>query len=87
MATGFKHGIELLLFFGLHFENVFLDGLTRNQFVIVDDLLATGGTVKCISNLIQESGKKILGLSIVVELKELKARETIPFPVESQIIF
>ena len=37
MATGFKHGIELLLFFGLHFENVFLDGLTRNQFVIVDD--------------------------------------------------
>ena len=58
-----------------------------NSFVIVDDLLATGGTVKCISNLIKESNKEITGLSVVIELEEINGRNSLPFPVESQIIF
>ena len=35
-------------------------------FVIVDDLLATGGTVNCVSDIINEAGKEILGLSVVI---------------------
>ena len=56
------------------------------SFVIVDDLLATGGTVKCVSDMLKESGKDIAGLSVIVELAQLNAKASIPFPVESQII-
>ena len=56
------------------------------SFVIVDDLLATGGTVDCVSKMLKEEGKKIMGLSVVIELKDLYARKKLPFPVDSQII-
>ena len=57
------------------------------SFVIVDDLLATGGTVMCVSELLHEAGKDISGLSVVVELGEINAKASLPFPVESQIVF
>jgi len=57
------------------------------NYVIVDDLLATGGTVNCIGNILNEASKNICGLSVVVELKDLNARSKLQFPVESQIIY
>ena len=54
-----------------------------NSFVIVDDLLATGGTVNCVSRLVQDQGKEITGLITVVELKELKGRLRLDFPINS----
>ena len=56
-----------------------------NSFVIVDDLLATGGTVNCVSRLLKDQKKEVLGLITVVELKELKGRLNFEFPVESMI--
>ena len=56
-----------------------------NSFVIVDDLLATGGTVSCVSRLLQNQNKEILGLLTVVELKKLKGRLKLDFPVHSMI--
>ena len=56
-----------------------------NSFAIVDDLLATGGTVNCVSNLILSSDKKVRGLITVVELSKLKGRSKFNFPVESSI--
>ena len=56
-----------------------------NSFVIVDDLLATGGTVNCVSNLIKEQKKEILGLITVIELNKLKGRLKFDFPVQSII--
>ena len=56
-----------------------------NSFAIVDDLLATGGTVDCVANLLKRNDKKILGLLTVVELVELKGRSKLNFPVESFI--
>ena len=56
-----------------------------NSFVIVDDLLATGGTVNCVSRLLQDQKKEILGLLTVVELKKLKGRLNLNFPVQSII--
>ena len=56
-----------------------------NSFVIVDDLLATGGTVNCVSSMLQEQNKETLGLITVVELKELEGRLKLEFPVESMI--
>ena len=56
-----------------------------SSYAIVDDLLATGGTVDCVANLIKKSGKEISGLVTVVELMELKGRSRFEFPVESMI--
>ena len=58
-----------------------------NSFAIVDDLLATGGTVNCVANLLKRNDKKILGLLTVVELVTLKGRSKFNFPVESSISF
>ena len=57
------------------------------SFAIVDDLLATGGTALCVANMLKDENKVITGLSVVVELSELKAKDNFSFPVDSQIIF
>ena len=57
------------------------------SFSIVDDLLATGGTAKSVSEILMSQGKEVLGLSVVVELGELNGREKLGFPVISQIVF
>ena len=56
-----------------------------NSYAIVDDLLATGGTIDCVANLIQKNGKDVCGLVTVVELMELGGRSRLNFPVESMI--
>ena len=56
-----------------------------NSYAIVDDLLATGGTVDCVANLLKTNDKKIRGLLTVVELVNLKGRSKFNFPVESSI--
>ena len=56
-----------------------------NSFVIVDDLLATGGTVNCVSSVLKDHRKEILGLITVIELNKLRGRSKLDFPVESII--
>ena len=56
-----------------------------NSYVVIDDLLATGGTVNCVSKLLQEQRKKVVGLITVVELSKLKGRSKLDFPVYSII--
>ena len=58
-----------------------------NSFAIVDDLLATGGTVDCVSKIIESNNKEVVGLLVVVELLKLEGRLKLNFPVESSIIF
>ena len=58
-----------------------------NSYVIVDDLLATGGTVACVANLLKRNNKQLSGLLTVVELVKLKGRSKFNFPVESSISF
>jgi len=58
-----------------------------DSFAVVDDLLATGGTVNCVSNLLRNNGKEVLGLITVVELTELGGRSKFDFPIESAISF
>ena len=43
--------------------------------VIVDDLLATGGTMKAAIELIESLGGIIVGIAFVIELEELKGRQ------------
>ncbi len=57
------------------------------NFAIVDDLLATGGTINCVISILKENKKTITGVSLVAELVDLNGRKKIPIPVESQIKF
>ena len=77
---------EYDLEYGKNSLSLSMESLDRfNNFVIVDDLIATGGTVECIYNLIKSQNKMILGLSVVIELLALKAREKFDFPIISSI--
>ena len=53
------------------------------SYSIVDDLIATGGTAKSVSNLVQKEGKKITGLLTVVELEGVSGKKKFDFPVDS----
>ena len=56
-------------------------------FAIVDDLLATGGTVNCVSNLLESNQKEVVGLLVVVELSKLRGKLKLDFPIESVVNF
>jgi adenine phosphoribosyltransferase len=55
------------------------DAITPGQnVVLVDDLLATGGTMEATVKLVNELGGKIAGLAFAVELDFLKGRSRFP---------
>jgi adenine phosphoribosyltransferase len=52
------------------------DSIKKGQRVlIVDDLLATGGTIEATIELIEQMGGIVAGIAFVVELKDLNAAE------------
>lgn len=56
--------------------------------LIVDDLLATGGTVKAVTELVEALKAKITGIAVVIELFDLRGREKLKkYPVFSLIKF
>lgn len=65
------------------------DGIMPGQnTLIVDDLIATGGTVEAVVKLIKEMKGNIVGAAFLVELTDLKGREKIKdIPVFSLIKF
>ena len=56
--------------------------------LIVDDLLATGGTTKAITKLVEKAGGVVAGISVLIELVDLKGRERLTdYPIFSSISF
>tara|TARA_B100000123_G_C25539360_1_gene344523 strand:+ start:116 stop:637 length:522 start_codon:yes stop_codon:yes gene_type:complete len=55
------------------------------KFIIIDDLLASGGTAKCVSDMLLSFDKDVLALVVVVELPLLNGRKKINYPVYSQL--
>ena len=47
------------------------------KIVIVDDLIATGGTTKAMINLVERLGGEVIKICNVIELIDLKARENL----------
>ena len=57
---------------------------TGQRVVIVDDLLATGGTAKAAAHLVEKMGGKVECFAFVIELADLKGREVLDgYRVES----
>ncbi|MDP4127003.1 MAG: adenine phosphoribosyltransferase [Bacillota bacterium] len=54
--------------------------------VVVDDLLATGGTMLATANLLKKIGADLLGMGFLIELTALNGREKlVDFPVFSLV--
>lgn len=52
------------------------DALKANQRVlIIDDLLATGGTVEAIEKIVRQANAIVAGSAFLIELKDLKGRQ------------
>jgi len=59
-----------------------------DKVVIVDDLLATGGTAKAIAELVEQCGGEIISFQFAIELEFLKGREFLEgYNVDSIIKF
>jgi adenine phosphoribosyltransferase len=59
-----------------------------SRVLLVDDLLATGGTAAATASLVQRAGGRVLGASFLVELSFLKGRERLTaFPVSTVITY
>jgi len=80
---------EYSLEYGSNTLEMHTDALHSGQkVVIVDDLLATGGTVGACAELCAAQGAEIVGSLFVIELSGLGARETLsPLPVHALIEF
>ncbi len=48
-----------------------------DKVLIVDDLIATGGTLVAAINLLRRLGGEVIGCAVVIELPDLHGRETI----------
>ena len=57
-----------------------------NTYSIVDDLIATGGTVNSVAKILHKEGKTITGLLTVVDLDEFSGSREFGFPVDSMIV-
>jgi adenine phosphoribosyltransferase len=49
-----------------------------DQVLIVDDVLATGGTARATASLIQRAGARVIGVAVLMELSFLNGRAAIP---------
>ena len=80
---------EYELEYGRDKLEVHVDGVEAGQRVlIVDDLLATGGTVEACCHLLERTQAQIVGCAFVIELKALKgAAKLSPHPVHSLVVY
>jgi adenine phosphoribosyltransferase len=68
--------VEYDLEYGSNVLEMHTDALQAGQRVlIVDDLLATGGTMKACSDLVEQIGGKVVGLAVLIELAGLRGRD------------
>ncbi len=68
--------VEYALEYGANTVEIHTDAIRPGQKVlIVDDLLATGGTVSATLNLVQRLGGEVVGIAFLVELSALQGRQ------------
>jgi adenine phosphoribosyltransferase len=70
------HGIDYELEYGSDRLEVHADAVEPGQRVLmVDDLLATGGTMRACCDLVRQMGGQIMGIALLIELTFLPGRD------------
>ena len=70
------HATEYALEYGTNTMEIHVDGISKNDRVLLlDDLLATGGTLAAAARLVEISGGTIVGTGVVIELLDLNGRK------------
>lgn len=79
--------IEYQLEYGMDALEIHKDAIKPGQRVaIVDDLLATGGTILSVAGLIEKLGGKIASMNFIIELTGLNGRAKLShYPVKSLV--
>jgi len=71
-TVSFKYDLE----YGSNELHMHEDAIKKGQKVlIIDDLLATGGTVEATIKIIEKLGGEVVGCAFLIELEDLKGRE------------
>ena len=71
-TVSFKYDLE----YGSNELHIHKDSIRPGQKVlIIDDLLATGGTVDATVRLVQEIGAEVVGCAFLIELSDLRGRD------------
>lgn len=83
------HQVAYKLEYGQAEVEMHRDGILQDErVVIIDDLLATGGTAAAAASLVRQVGGKLLSVQFLIELEFLKGREKLAeVQVESFIRF
>ena len=81
-------GVDYTLEYGKDRLEIQSDILKNQKVLLVDDLLATGGTVRAASKLISRVGGRLVGCAFVIELLGLNGRDNISnVPIKSLISY
>jgi len=71
-TISYKYDLE----YGSNELHMHKDAIKKGQkVIIIDDLLATGGTVEATIKLVEELGGEVVGCAFLIELEDLKGRE------------
>ena len=85
---GPTHGLDYELEYGSDRVEVHQDAIpVGSRVLMVDDLLATGGTMGVSSRLIEQVGGIIVGYAYLIELVDLKGRKHLDKPIFSLVTF
>ena len=85
---GPTYGVDYDLEYGTDRVEVHKDAIPPDSKVLmVDDLLATGGTIGGSSRLIEKAGGIIVGYAFLIELVDLKGRNNLDHPIFSLVTF
>ena len=65
------------------------DAIAKGQkVVLIDDLIATGGTMKAAAELVEELGGEVVKMLFLIELKGLEGRKTLEgYDVDSVVVY
>jgi adenine phosphoribosyltransferase len=70
------HKVSYALEYGTDMLEIHQDAIEPgNRVLIVDDLIATGGTARAVADIVEKMGGTVVGLAFMVELTALKGRQ------------
>lgn len=71
--------VEYELEYGIDRLEMHEDALGEgSRVLIVDDVIATGGTAAATAQLVQQTGSELVGFAFIIELEDLGGREKLP---------